>query len=618
MRRLALALALLPSLALAQTPVLDLSLSTNFANIQSAKALGAKGDGVTDDTASLQATINTGGVVFIPPGTYQISCLTLPSGVTIFGAGTGRTILRGTNACASTAMLYGSGASDVAISNLAVNGNNIANYGILNNNNGGTVGNRWRVRDTLVQLVTLDCLSAHAGVDIVFAGNTLSNCGGNGIRLDGTASNFSVTNNRVIGTGSGAAGVIFMVGIDGSIVGNSISNSGPNGDCITGYDSTNLRVQVIGNSCLTNNNNGIHVGGTNIIVANNNLYNTSLTGIYIAAVTFPGGVKTYGAPSNYVTVSGNVLHTTTTANQSGIALLTCYHCTVTGNTVTGATQNGIMLNIANNNVVTGNQVDGTTGNGIDIRGGNQNIISGNNVSNSTGDAYRSENDTSNVTGAGTVVATQNTFVSNVSIANGRDYIESPGSNDYYNADYAMLATGGTSPVFVLGTGSIWQGIEAQSTSTQMVSATGWKQFEVKDVASTVNNIAIQGSAAGSDPQIQVQGSDATRQLILVAKGASGTIRFLSHLWSTVGAPTLSACGTGPSVTGASDIAGTITEGTTATGCTLTFGSAYQIAPRCVVSSPTGAPLTGYSTTLTTLVITNASASGNQYNYVCFD
>lgn len=30
----------------------------------------------------------------------------------------------------------------------------------------------------------------------------------------------------------------------------------------------------------------------------------------------------------------------------------------------------------------------------------------------------------------------------------------------------------------------------------------------------------------------------------------------------------------------------------------------------------GAALTGYSTTLTALTITNASASGNKYNFIC--
>lgn len=42
----------------------------NFASVISA---GAKGDGVTDDTSSIQTAINLGNVVIIPPGTYVVS-----------------------------------------------------------------------------------------------------------------------------------------------------------------------------------------------------------------------------------------------------------------------------------------------------------------------------------------------------------------------------------------------------------------------------------------------------------------------------------------------------------------------------------------------------------------
>lgn len=83
------------------------------------------------------------------------------------------------------------------------------------------------------------------------------------------------------------------------------------------------------------------------------------------------------------------------------------------------------------------------------------------------------------------------------------------------------------------------------------------------------------------------------------------------------APTLSGCGTSPSISAtASDVHGTITEGATATGCTITFAAAFQTAPDCVLSSPSGSAITGYSATTTALTITNASASGNKYSYVC--
>lgn len=59
----------------------------------SVKALGAKGDGVTDDTAALQAAVDVvaglgGGRVYLPSGVYRVTdTVTLTDGITFEGAG---------------------------------------------------------------------------------------------------------------------------------------------------------------------------------------------------------------------------------------------------------------------------------------------------------------------------------------------------------------------------------------------------------------------------------------------------------------------------------------------------------------------------------------------------
>jgi hypothetical protein len=62
--------------------------------IVSVKDFGAVGDGVTDDTAAIQAAINVGGVVRLPSGTYQISAaLIVGGGVHLIGDGVDNTTI---------------------------------------------------------------------------------------------------------------------------------------------------------------------------------------------------------------------------------------------------------------------------------------------------------------------------------------------------------------------------------------------------------------------------------------------------------------------------------------------------------------------------------------------
>jgi hypothetical protein len=64
----------------------------------SVKDFGAVGDGVTDDTAAIQAAIDkvalTGGVTYFPAGTYAVSGITLKSKVLIVGESTSSTEIR--------------------------------------------------------------------------------------------------------------------------------------------------------------------------------------------------------------------------------------------------------------------------------------------------------------------------------------------------------------------------------------------------------------------------------------------------------------------------------------------------------------------------------------------
>lgn len=83
-------------------------------------------------------------------------------------------------------------------------------------------------------------------------------------------------------------------------------------------------------------------------------------------------------------------------------------------------------------------------------------------------------------------------------------------------------------------------------------------------------------------------------------------------------PVLSSCGSTPTLAdGSTDMSGTVTMGTTATGCVITFGTPYSVAPACTVTwRATPLASQSYTVSASAITLTQTSTSNNLIDYVC--
>lgn len=97
---------------------------------------------------------------------------------------------------------------------------------------------------------------------------------------------------------------------------------------------------------------------------------------------------------------------------------------------------------------------------------------------------------------------------------------------------------------------------------------------------------------------------------------TGAVNAPAHINTGATPPVLTSCGTTPAITG-SDTAGVVTMGTTATGCVITFATAYTGTPYCVVTwIATPLASQSYVTANTAITTTQTSTSNNKLQYVC--
>jgi hypothetical protein len=149
------------------------------------------------------------------------------------------------------------------------------------------------------------------------------------------------------------------------------------------------------------------------------------------------------------------------------------------------------------------------------------------------------------------------------------------------------------------------------------------------------------------PYLPLTGGTLTGKLVLVAPGtgAAGlnipagtapTSPMLGDFWITTaglfyeygspvqllaatsgGTPTLSACGTSPSIdANATNLSGTVTVGSTATSCTATFATAFTTYNHCRVTSQSTLAAFAYTYSKTAITVTATVLGTDVFDYQC--
>jgi len=370
----------------------------------------ATGDGVTDDTAALQAAVAAvpaaGAIVYFPAGTYIYNSATqldIPANSAFVGVRGGSIILLTGGSLGYVIMRQAKGSiQDITIKrgnttvsnlmrtnhenctmkNVYFDGAGLAGVGLSITNTAG-----FSSAGMLIEGCTFDSISG-TGISVtnvdgfrIIGNRFLNHQGANApINLNSNVSQFEIANNVIAAAaGSTCMGIVCVTSVaadymkDGSIVGNRIET---NNYAIqvqkTGSGSRPTAISLVGNTCkaLGGSQNGITVVNADYITVDDNVLDAN-------GITCNTGIEINGC--THCVGTGNIVHSTF---NSGIILQNSQYCTVTGNSVdefkdtagnAGIKVYGLGGSACTDNTVTGNTVThpaaGTTGTiGIMVQG----------------------------------------------------------------------------------------------------------------------------------------------------------------------------------------------------------------------------------------------------------
>lgn len=356
------------------------------------KDFGAVGDDSNDDTAEIQAALDSGAKrVFIPAGTYKITtALSLPSNIEVYGEGEGSVI----KLYANSDVLQINGTSNISLHDFSINGQR-ATYTTATNdgiyiNWISTAGENVRIRNvnvtemggvgilglassgTASSGVTVEgCLVENTGAhsivfqdyisDVLIRRNTVKYSGlGYADRPGITASRYGrrviVSDNIVIGSASALGSSVHGISIDGT------EDAVCHGNVVSGWIGYGIEVGGVTNGSFQGNtvtgctrasialsgSNGT-IRNINVSVVGNTCNSNTAQGIY---AFMAGGVATYMHQN--IVIANNAVNGTTAG--VGIEVGLVDRLNINGNSVYGASLSGIYALDCKRVMIAGNNV----------------------------------------------------------------------------------------------------------------------------------------------------------------------------------------------------------------------------------------------------------------------
>jgi len=162
------------------------------------------------------------------------------------------------------------------------------------------------------------------------------------------------------------------------------------------------------------------------------------------------------------------------------------------------------------------------------------------------------------------------------------------------------------------------GYQSSFLGSLNIATTSTSAFNIQD--GFLSNILTVNTASTTGPLFAIFATTSTA----TSCGTSGITCLFSvdqygHQSASSTAPTLSSCGTSPSLSSDSnDVYGTITVGSTATGCTLTFGTAHNVGTHCNITNQSASVVNAmtYTESLAGFVVSQTGLASNLLDYSC--